>query len=87
MTAVIICQGIAGIPCDAVGQYLKTNDFEAHGGRGETTFTPDLKDAMKFPDKNAALLYWRTPSKTVPLRPDGRPNRPLTTFHVSIEDI
>ena len=85
---VIKCWGIAGpFACSHVGQFLVTSDFEADEGRGHTTWTPDLTKAMRFRSKIAATKYWRTQSKTVPLRPDGKPNRPLTAFHVVIEDI
>jgi hypothetical protein len=61
MTTVLVCVGIAGpFPCDTVGQYLASCDFEAFNGRGCVTFTPDLNKAMKFPSKAAALVYWGT---------------------------
>ena len=85
---VIRCWGVAG-PApdwfDEFGKFLATNDFEANHGRGHTTWTNDLAKAMKFANTSEATRYWRTQSKTVPLRPDGRPNRPLTAYHVSIE--
>lgn len=88
MTAVIKCRGFAGgFVCEFIGHYLKTNNFEAGGGRGASTFTPFIEEAMKFPDKSAAFQYWMTPSKTVPLRPDGKANRPLTAYHITIEEI
>lgn len=88
MTAVMICMDVAGpFPCDTVGQYLQSCDFEACNGRGHVTFTPDPNLAMKFPDKAAALQYRNTQSKTVPLRPDGRPNRPLTAYSLIIDDV
>jgi hypothetical protein len=80
--------GIAGpFHCADIGKYLKSNDFEALNGRGLTLFTDDVDQAMKFADKAAAMLYWRTQSKTVPYRHDGKPNRPLTAYHVEITDI
>jgi hypothetical protein len=85
---VIICQGAAGpFECNTVGQYLKSCDFEAFGGRGYVKFTTSLHDAMTFPTKGAAWEYWRSQSRTVPLRPDGKPNRPLTAYHVWIEEL
>jgi hypothetical protein len=88
MATVMICEGIAGLfPCNTVGQYLQSCNFEAFNGRGYVTFAPDLNKAMKFPDKAAALQYWKTQSKTVPMRPDGKPKRPLTAYRVTIEDI
>lgn len=75
-----------GVPCPHALQFLKSADFEAHGGRGFMTFTEDIDRAMTFPDATAAITFWRTQSKTVPKRPDGRPNRPLTALTVEIED-
>jgi hypothetical protein len=88
MPTVIKCMGVAGpYPCDHVGQYLKSTDFEAHNGRGYITFTPELAQAMKFENKNAALVFYLRASKTVPVRSDGRPNRPLTAYHIEIEEL
>jgi hypothetical protein len=88
MTAVIKCMGIAGpFSCADTGRYLKSCNFEALGGRGLTVFTDDLNQAMKFKTKGEAMDYWRTQSKTKPYRFDGKPNRPLTAYHVEITDI
>jgi hypothetical protein len=88
MATVMICTGIAGpFSCNTVGQYLQSCDFDACNGRGYVAFTPDLDKAMKFPDKAAALQYWNTQSKTAPMRLDGKPNRPLTAYCVTIEDV
>ena len=41
MTTVMICVGFAGPhPCNTVGQYLQSCDFEACDGRGYVKFTP-----------------------------------------------
>jgi hypothetical protein len=88
MATVMICEGIAGpLLCNTVGQYLQSCDFEACNGRGYVTFTAALSKAMKFASKNDAFVFYLTKSKTVPLRPDGKPNRPLTAYLVTIEDI
>lgn len=75
-----------GVPCPHAGLYVQTFDFDAHDGRGLGIFTPDKVDALKFPDGQAAFLFWQTQSKVKPTRPDGRPNRPLTAATVDIED-
>ena len=67
-----------------VVRYLKTYDVEAHGGRGDATFTDDPNDALCFPNAAEALKAWQTRSVTRPDRPDGKPNRPLTAFTVEI---
>lgn len=75
-----------GVPCPHEGQYLETFDFEASGGRGYGTFTPHAERALQFATAGDAIAFWRTPSATVPTRPDGQPNRPLTALTVEIED-
>ena len=40
---------------------------------------------MRFVSIAEAMEYWRTVSTTVPFRPDGKPNRPLTAYTVEIE--
>lgn len=46
---------------------------------GVVTTTADITKALRFPSTFDALDAWRTQSSTVPLRPDGRPNRPLSS--------
>ena len=65
-----------------VGMYLCTADFDANGGIGDFTFTSDPRRAMRFADSAALLMFWRTQSTVLPLRPDGKPNRPLTALTV-----
>jgi hypothetical protein len=88
MTAVMKCAGIAGpFHCADVGRYLKWCDFEALNGRGLALFTDDVDKAMKFTSKFEALVFWRTQSKTMPYRFDGKPNRPLTAYHMEVTDV
>jgi hypothetical protein len=68
-------------------KYLKTCDFEAYEGRGSCTFTDNIEDAMMFISKAEAMLFWKTQSKIRPKRPDGKPNRPLTAYHVEIFEV
>lgn len=44
----------------------------------------DLRTAKRFPDPGQAMDEWKRVSKRWPVRPDGRPNRPLTAFTVSV---
>jgi hypothetical protein len=66
--------------------YVKSHRDTACG-RGETVFTDDPDDALQFDDSGAAFVFYRQQSKTVPLREDGRPNRPLTAFTVEIAPV
>jgi hypothetical protein len=67
--------------------YLKSYDIEAHGGRGEVLTTYDINKALRFDSQAAAMLAWKTQSKVQPLRDDGRPNRPLTAFSATFEQV
>lgn len=76
-----------GTHCPHAGEYVEAMDFEAECGRGRLTSTPDIAKAKKFSTAAMALMFWRTQSKTCPLRSDGEPNRPLTCATVSIEPV
>jgi hypothetical protein len=52
-------------------------------GYAEWTSVPG--EAMTFPTHAEALIFWKTQSTATPLRPDGKPNRPLTAFSISVE--
>lgn len=83
---VLVCAGFAtGNFCSAEGQYLKSYDPEAHGGRGDAEFTTDRSRAMVFADVGEALELWKAVPKRRPLREDGKPNRPLTAFSMVTE--
>jgi hypothetical protein len=83
-TAVIRCAG-ASTP-GLVGKYLKAYDVEASGGHEVATWTRDRREALVFPSFIGAFEAWRSQSVTVPLRADGKPNRPLTAYSVKFED-
>lgn len=85
MTCVLLALGFANdVQCPHEGQYIKSFDFEADEGLGFGEFTTDIDTAIQFTDVMAAGEFWRTQSKTRPVRPDGRPNRPLTALSVEI---
>lgn len=71
-----------GIYVESMG-WIRSHE-DTCDGRGHTVFTFDPSLALGFPSKIDALEYWRQQSKTVPLRPDGRPNRPITAFSAEI---
>lgn len=85
----IICIGpagtlIAGRQDAPAGQYLSSYDPEAHGGCGFATWTPDPAAAMTFEDASAAFEFSQQVPRCRPVRPDGKPNRPLTAFTIAI---
>lgn len=49
--------------------------------------SPDIERAKKFPSAREAMEEWRRISRSVPTRPDGKPNRPLTAFTVEVEKV
>ncbi len=72
--------------------FLKAFDPEAAGipgvhPTGEAIFTEHVGEAMRFKSRGAAFDYWRQRSKTCPHRPDGEPNRPLTTFSIEMIEL
>jgi hypothetical protein len=50
---------------------------------GDGKFSPDMDEAKRFPDAESALDFWRKQSTKHPLRPDGKPNRPMTGMNVA----
>jgi len=67
--------------------YLETYDAAYMRGRGRATFTSDPSKAMTWPTAVAVLEQWREVSPTRPIREDGRPNRPLTAYTITPEEI
>jgi len=69
-----------GLP---VGSYLASYNPEGAAGNGVATWTKDPAEAMTFPTVEAATACYRAIPLNRPLRPDGRPNCPLTVFTVA----
>lgn len=85
--AMKLCGRADGVPLPADGQYLKEFDFEANDGIGEITMTPNIADAMHFPDIGAQFEFYKRSPKCRPVRWDGKPNRPLTSTNWEIVHI
>lgn len=84
---VMLINGLAdGRPSVVDGQYLVECDVDARDGRGAVLATEDPAKARRFADVGEAMDYWRRVSTVLPLRPDGKPNRPLTAYTVEILD-
>lgn len=49
---------------------------------GTVVATAMLEHAQRFPSFQAVIDEWMRPSTRVPLRPDGKENRPLTGFTI-----
>ena len=77
--------GVAGIPeIDQFNDYYIASYADTPNGRGDIKFSVSKDDALKFATPREALEYWRRISRTVPIRPDGKPNRPLTAFTIEL---
>lgn len=81
-----------GRATEHTGRYLVYFSPDRHNGpdyEGGTLITTAVKaHAQRFADARAALEYWKQ-SPTCPchaIREDGRPNRPLTAYTVTVED-
>jgi len=75
-----------GEDCPIAGQFLVSMDFEAFNGRGFARYSSRVEDAKEFASSAEALEFWRTVPKIRPIRPDRRPNRPLTSTTIEIID-
>jgi hypothetical protein len=52
---------------------------------GTYAVTSELAHALRFPDAAGALACWQRQSLRTPLRPDGKPNRPLSALTVVVQ--
>lgn len=85
MKVIVQCLGSAsGRPLGVEGQYLKSYDLEAYGGQGFCDFTKDPAEAMRFDDLAAFHRAYSSTPRCRSMRPDGKPNRPLTATHWEI---
>lgn len=66
------------------GAFVADYDPEAHAGLGAITFTDNVADAIAFPTVHAALEFINQQPRSRPLRDDGKPNKPITSFHLEL---
>jgi hypothetical protein len=83
---------LAGYPIHSqgeppVGAWLESFDPAAYDGRGLVRWTVDPAKAARFPSKEMAFRTWYASPACRPIRPDGKPNRPLTAYTVTIEEL
>lgn len=86
----VVARNSTGV-LDGPPQFLSAVDYDYHApGRLYPTGIVEITDnparALTWPDKESAFEAWRRQSTSVPLRTDGRPNRPLTAFTIAIEE-
>lgn len=65
------------------GAWLAAYDPDAE----RIEWTTEPAKAMRFVDGKAAVECYRTQSRTTPLRYDGKPNRPLTAYTISLQTV
>jgi hypothetical protein len=70
-----------------LGDYLEWSDPNARHGFGDDRWTDDVTKAQRFPSFEAAMACWTTQSTKRPFRDDGKPNRPLTAYSVTVEKV
>jgi hypothetical protein len=68
---------------DLPSAFLRVYDPDGYEGRGYIALTQHVEQALRFPSFEAVLDCWKMQSTTVPLRDDGKPNRPLTAYSAS----
>jgi len=71
----------------AEGYYIKSHDPDAFNGLGHLVTTMDRDKAKTFSSLEAAVRFYKQQSTVRPLRPDGKPNRPLTAYTISLERV
>jgi hypothetical protein len=70
------------------GAWLKSFTPNGHGGRGDLVVTHDPAEAQRFADAAEAWKLWgATAAPPFDRRPDGKPNRPLTAWTITIEKV
>lgn len=90
MTAKIVIQAIEfanGKPCPHAGMWVEKFDHEYNDGQGHGVFTTFRDKALTFKSGADALDFYRRQSRVRPLRPDGKPNRPMTGLTVLIGEV
>lgn len=89
MATVIKAIGYAsGAPCHFAGQYLEWYDPDVSNPLNQMAgFTSDPAKAKRFADAGAAMAEWNRVRSVDPVRPDGKPNKPLTAITVVLETI
>jgi hypothetical protein len=86
MVCVSAGPGVLGRSPDTAGAYLASYDLEYAGGIGSAVWTTNKAGALAFPSLREAYAAWQSSPECCPLRPDGRPNRPLSAFTVMFEE-
>ena len=84
MTCIILIHCAAdGRSTSLDGEYLV--GYEDAGDHvGLVATTAEISDAKLFANLTEAVEFWKQQSVLCPIRPDGKPNRPLTAFTIEV---
>lgn len=66
------------------GEYLKFYDPDGDGGAGTIVTSPNIDEAIKYTSAIEAGRARNLISTILPVRLDGKPNRPLSAWHIEI---
>ena len=82
---VVACLGLADCrdAGDITGAWLVWYDPAGNNGNGDAAWSHDPADAARFTEREWAELWTAAPANR-PLRPDGKPNRPITMLNLLI---
>lgn len=61
--------------------FVESYRLDDAAGRGAVVFTHEPAKARRFDTKTACFAAWSATHQRAPVRPDGRPNKPLTAYH------
>lgn len=85
MSAVIKLIGLAnGRPTHHDGRYLVDADIETGSMLPVVSTTSHIEQALRFDNFDSAIEYWKRQAQGRRIRPDGKPNRPLTVYTVEV---
>lgn len=84
MKVIKIVGGANGIQTPHDGRYLFSYNPDTVYGDLAMVSTPSIAKARRFVDLSDAHELWAAVSQRQPVRPDGRPNRPLTGLTIEI---
>jgi hypothetical protein len=80
----VACLGLPdGRAAEIAGAWLVWYDPAGNNGNGDAAWSHDPADAARFTDREWAELWTAAPANR-PLRPDGKPNRPITMLNLLI---
>lgn len=67
-----------------VGKYVADYTPHGNGGMGMLVLTDNPAEAKSYASPAEGMIAWKEPSKTHPLRADGKPNRPLSAYTITV---